>query len=150
MRRCLVTLNLVALLSTLPLRSACAAEDAAAIVAAGRQLEMAQLRLRLYEREEYPRKLHRLKRDIELAKAHIESYHRRVKEYEQFDKLRYSSPLFLTLEETRLSLRQAELKLEDLEEERSLWVRHHRSRRRLYALEVEAARARLLAATEKR
>ena len=134
-------------LATLAITATSAATSVAAsqeeIAAARRQLETAQLRLRLYERDDHPRALHRLEREIELAQAHVESYQRRVKEYEQFEKLQYSSALFLTLEQTRLALRQAELKLEELQEERFLLLRHHSTRRRLFALEVESATARL-------
>ena len=144
MRRCLATYLVVGIATSLTWIQAGAAE-LGDVTAARRALETAQLRLRLYEREEYPRKLHRLERDIELAQAHVESYQRRLREYEQFDKLSYSSPLFLTLERTRLSLRQAELQMEDLQEQRTLLVRHHTARRRLYVLEVEAAAAHLSA-----
>ena len=115
------------------------AQNETAILAAQRSLETAQLRLRLYEREEHPRNLHRLEREIELAKAHVESYRRRVAEYEQFDKFDSSNALFLSLEEARLGLLQAELKLEELAEDRYLLLRHHSARLRLFQLEVDEA-----------
>ena len=112
------------------------AEDGVAVEAARRSLESAQLRLRLYAHEEHPRKLHRLEREIELAQAHVESYRRRVAEYGQF---KYSSALFYSLEEARLGLLQVELKLDELEEDRHLLLRHHPARLRLFQLEVEDA-----------
>jgi hypothetical protein len=132
----IASLAVVALLAAIHLGQIQAAERNRPTAAALRALEMAELRLQLYLHDEHPRKLHRLDRDIELAKAHVASYAQLVKEYEQF---KYSSALILTLEETRLALRQAELKLEELEEDRALLLRHHPGRRRLYELEVEAA-----------
>ena len=118
---------------------------AAAVADAQRAVEIAQLRLRLYEREEYPKKRRALDRGIELAQAHLDSAKRRVKEYEQFDKFKYSAPLFISLEDARLTVIELELKLQELRQERFLLIRHHSDRCRLYQLEVEAAAAALKA-----
>jgi hypothetical protein len=126
---------------------ACADELGDAVAAATREVEYARLKLRLYEREEYPRQLGHLDRAIELAKAKVESLERQVKEYEQFTAFRIGQPLFWTLEKTRLELLEHELTLEALQEERFLLVRHRGDRARMLELDLAAAQARLLALT---
>src|SRR5262245_26161550 len=91
--------------------AAMADERQDAIAGATREVEYAKLRLSLYERDEYPRQLGNLDRAIELAKARVESWERRVKEYEQFTAFRIGQPLFWTLEQTRLELLENELAL---------------------------------------
>ena len=113
--------------------------------AARRDLEAAEIRLRLYVNEEYPRALRRLDREIELAVAHLHSHQRRVVEYQQFDKFEGSNPLFLTLEKARLELLAAEIHLEDLHHERRLLQYNHRDRCRLLELDVAEATARFKA-----
>ena len=104
-----------------------------------RELETAQLQLRLYEQQEYPQKLRRFDREIELAQAHVEFYQGRIAEYEQFERFSTGNPLSLSLEEARLGLLQAELKLDELKDDRAMLIRHHPLRCRLFQLQVEAA-----------
>jgi hypothetical protein len=111
------------------------------IAAARRQLELAQLKLRLYERDEYPRQLGNVERAIVMAKAEVESFRRRVREYEQFDKFTNPGPLLTSLEDARLCLVDAELKLRGLDDERFLLIRSRSDRTRIYQLEIEAAAA---------
>jgi hypothetical protein len=128
--------------------AAVAGEHDVAIAAARRNLELAQLKLRLYERDEYPRQLGQVERAIEMQRAKIESFRRRVREYEQFDKFSYSGPLFLTLEDARLDVVSAELRLRELEDERFLLIRSRSDRSRLMQLEIEAAAAQFNALLE--
>ncbi|MCA9270534.1 MAG: hypothetical protein KDA41_18760 [Planctomycetales bacterium] len=128
----------------LPLAARGAAADDA-ISAARRGVEMAEIRMRLYERDEYPQQLHRLDRQIALAKARCESGRRRVAEYEQFDKFKYSGPLFTSLEDARLAVVEFELQTRELEESRVLLEQSHADRRRLMQLELDDANARLRA-----
>jgi hypothetical protein len=120
---------------------AMAGENDAAIAAARRQLEMAQLKLRLYERDEYPRQLGQVERTLEMQRAKLESFRRRVREYEQYDKWQYSAPLFATLEDARLDVLAAELRLRELEDERFLLIRSRSDRSRMLELEIDAAAA---------
>ena len=108
-------------LSALP--SQVAGQDAnAQIAAARRAVQHAESRLRLYNLVEYPRQLRTLDREIRLAKALLESARRRVREYEQFDKFRYSKPLFVSLENARLLELETRLRVEALQDERlHLW-----------------------------
>jgi hypothetical protein len=138
MRTLALTLPFVALLSPL---AALADERDAVVAAARRQLELAQLKLRLYERDEHPRQLGQVERAIEMQRAKLESFRRRVREFEQFDKFEYSAPLFITLEDARLDVVAAELRLRELEDERFLLIRSRSDRARMMQLEIEAAAA---------
>lgn len=118
---------------------AISAEPNPVLETALRDLETALLQLRLYKNEEYPQKLRRFDREIELAQAHVEFYEGRVAEYEQFERFSTGNPLSLSLEEARLGLLQAELKLDELQDDRAMLVRHHPLRCRLFQLQVDAA-----------
>jgi len=111
------------------------------LAAAERHLEMAQLKLRLYQRVEYPLQMRKLKSEIELTKARIASQKRRVTEFEKFTKFKYSSPVFTTLENTRLTQLELELRLKELKEEKMLLTRHYGDYCRLLQLQVGAAKA---------
>ena len=113
--------------------------DDAAIAAARRQLELAQLKLRLYERDEYPRQLGQVERAIEMQRAKVESFRRRVARVRAVRQLQYSAPLFTTLEDARLDVVAAELRLRELEDERFLLIRSRSDRSRMMQLEIEAA-----------
>ena len=139
--RCsLLPLILLAVLCAAP----CTATDlvfspssAAPLARAERELEEARLRLRLYEKVEYPTQRRRLDSTIALLQAEAKMYERRVAAYE--NKFRYSNAITFSLEETRLNLIDAKLRLNDLREERSLLNRFRSDRCRLYQLRVEAA-----------
>ena len=141
---CRASMVSLLILSVLPL-TASAEHQQLRREAARRDLKAAEIRLRLYVNEEYPRALRRLDREIELAIAHLLSHQRRVAEYSQFDKFESSNPLFLTLEKARLALLAAELRLEDLHHERRLLEYNHRDRCRLLELDVAEATARFKA-----
>ncbi len=139
----------LSLLTAFWLLAAClpagAEELATDLVAAQRALEVAELRQRRYEQLEYPLALRRLESAITLTKAEMAALEASLAEYEQFDKFTGSSPLFHTLQRTRLALVEARLRLDDLQEEKRLRMRLHGDQCRLHELEVEAARARLAA-----
>lgn len=120
-----------------------AAPPPRSIAAAQRNLEIATLRLLNFDRVEFPLESKRLDSEIALTRAAIKSLERRIVEYEQFTKNRYSSPLFLSLETTRLELVEARLNLKVLTEEKCLRIQYRGSTRRLYQLEIEQAHDRL-------
>ena len=131
---------------------ACAAPPAAQhnvaareLAAARRSLEAAQIELRLYEKVDYPLQRRRLQSKIKLIEAELESHQRHITEYEQFTKFTHSAPFFHTLAEVRLAKLDAELLLEDTQEEKDLCERFHPDRCRLYELRVEAAQQRVAA-----
>ena len=108
--------------------------------AAHRNLELAELRLLRFDRIEYPLAQRRLENEIEMVQAEIDSRKRRIREYEQFTRNAYSSPLFYTLEENALALKGAELRLDMLLRERCLRVQYKGAMRRIHELEVEQSR----------
>jgi hypothetical protein len=99
-------------------------------------VEIARLRLKLYERVDYPLRLRHLRTEIKLMEARVSSLGRRVKESRRF----YRSPaLFTTIEKLQLSLLEAELVLKDLKHERTLLQSHNKDERRLRMLQIEIA-----------
>jgi len=110
---------------------------------AARDLEIAQLRLRRYDTYGYPLSLRRLESQIKLAQAELESWRRRVREYEQFDKFVGSAPVLLTLDDARLAVLRFQTDLDDSVHEKELLERSRRDQYRLLKLEVEAAARRL-------
>jgi hypothetical protein len=106
------------------------------------ELEVARLRLRLYERVDYPLRLQELEADIRLAEAEVASFRRRMAEYDRFDDTR---ALFATRENTRLQLLSMELRLKNLKQERVLLQIHNRDERRLRQLLVEQGERRVAA-----
>lgn len=119
------------------------------IAAARRQLEIAQLKQRIYENDEYPRLLSEVERAIEMAKAELESFKRRVIELEHFEEFVHSPPFFLSREEARLDVLRGDLRLRSLEDERFRMLRTRGDRVRLYQLEIDAAAAQLNALIQK-
>jgi len=106
---------------------------------AERQLEMAELRLRLYVGSEFPRQEDQLRTQISLARAEIESLERRLAQYERFTRASYSAPLLSTIEETRLRLVATRLREKSLVSQLLRLKRSHDDRVRLYRLEIEEA-----------
>jgi hypothetical protein len=119
--------------------------DAALRDAALREVELAQVRMRLWERLDYPLQQRRIESERKLVEAQIDSLKRRLAEYEQFTKFKYSAPLFYSLEEARVQLVAAQAQRDNLREEAVLLLKNRGDLRRLQELEVEAAKARLRA-----
>lgn len=113
-----------------------AAQPADPVADAGRAVEAARLRLKLFERVDYPLRLQELDGRLQLTRAEIESLRRRIAEYERFNG---SKAFFLTLEETRLQLLDAELRWKQLDQERLLLQLHYKDERRLRQLLIEQA-----------
>ena len=111
---------------------------------AARALEVAKLEYRLFRQVEYPREDRRLAAQIKLTRAEVESFRRRVREYKQFDRFQTGKPLFVTLENARLHLLEAELRLRDLKAELSALRRFRSDRCRLLELKVQRAHAQLV------
>jgi len=106
------------------------------------EIEAARLRIKLYERQEYPLERRLLNSKINVAKARIDSLERQQAEYEQFTKFKYSAPLFGQLEHVKVGLVEAEENLKNLIEEKSLLERFHQDRMRLLELELEVLQRR--------
>ncbi|MEM6797989.1 MAG: hypothetical protein AAF589_00615 [Planctomycetota bacterium] len=120
------------------------ASDAA--VDAHRELEIAALKLRLYELTEYPGQIRKLDSAIKLTRAEVEGWERLEREYRSLRKFDRGSALPLTIEQVRLDLLAAELRLDDLKAQRLAAQRAHQLKQRLLRLSVEQAAARVKAA----
>jgi len=117
----------------------------AVLAEARRALEIAKLELRLYTQVEYPRERRCLDAQIEILAAEVDALTERLREYEKFHRSRTSRPFLTSIQETKLSLLAAELRLKDAREERNTLHRFHPDRSRLFELKVESARARVVA-----
>ncbi|MCA9240915.1 MAG: hypothetical protein KDA37_11980 [Planctomycetales bacterium] len=132
-----------ALLVLLAATCLCSANPASGetLLDANRRVEMAQIRLRLYEQVEYPTQRRQLTHELRVAEAEVASLKRLLQEYEPFDRFSTGRALVLTIESTRLSLLRAELRRDDFKRQLSDLQRFHVDRLRLLMLELEEARA---------
>src|SRR4051812_14482209 len=94
--------------------NAVASERDDAIAAARRKHEIAALRLRQFERAEYPLALRRIENDLKIAEAERDVQQRRIKEYGDNGVFKYSEAFLVTLQEAKLALLRAELKIDEL------------------------------------
>ena len=139
-----ITVLAIATCSLLPARAS-AQEDsyAEARAAARHELWLAKVELRHYRQVEYPRLKRHLDAAIQLTEAEIRTYKERLREYRPFDRFSVGRPLSVTLQELRMCLLDAELRLRDLWAERNALVRFHSEDWRLLEMKVQAARVRV-------
>ncbi len=123
--------------------AACAqdASDRMARLSARRDLELAKMELRHYWQVDYPRQQRHLNAAIKLTEAEIRDYRARLRAYQPYDRFSIGQPFLVTLQELRMCLRDAELRLQDLWAERNALRRFHSDQWRL--LEMQAYEARL-------
>jgi len=133
--RCAVFAAFVGCLSL----AAAHAEDVLSV--ARRNQELAELRLRQYEKVEYPLAAKRLDNEIKLVAAELEVQQRRIKELGPNSVFKYSEAFGVSLDEARLGALRAELRLGELKDERMLLERYKSDRFRLLQLELDAAAA---------
>ncbi|MBI1248697.1 hypothetical protein GC197_12760 [bacterium] len=100
------------------------------------QVEVARLRLKLYQGQEYPLERQTLDSKIRVTKARIDSLDRQLEEYQQFTKFKHSGPLFGQLEFVKVAKVEANEDLKNLTNEKSLLERFHQDRVRLMQLEL--------------
>jgi hypothetical protein len=140
----LVLLAIVA--GCLPISFA-AAQEATALadrISARRDLELAKMDLRHYWQVEYPRQQRHLNAAIELTKCEIRDLQWRLREYEPFTRFSTGDPFMVTIQNTQMCLREAELRLRDLWAERNALVRYHSDQYRELELRVHEARLRVI------
>jgi hypothetical protein len=126
--------------------SAVRAQDenyAAARAAARRELMLTKLELRHYQQVEYPRLRRHLQAQIDLTEAEIRAYKRQLHEYRPFSRFSVGQPFTVTIEEIRLCLLEAELRLRDLWAERNALIRFHSDDWRFLEMKVHEARLRV-------
>ena len=119
------------------------ASDYAERMNARHDLELAKMELRHYWQIEYPRQRRHLNAAIELTEAEIRDYRQRLRTYRPFDRFSTGQPFLITLQELRMCLRDAELRLHDLWAQRNALVRFHSDQWRLLEITVHEARLRV-------
>jgi hypothetical protein len=112
-------------------------------VTARRELEVAVMELRNYLQVEYPRKQRHLNAAIELTEAEIHDYQVQLREWEPFSRFSIGDPFLITVQNVRMCLREAELRLRDLWAERNALMRFHSDQWRLLEWNVFDARVRV-------
>lgn len=108
-----------------------------------RELEAAKLELRHYAQVEYPRQRRHLDAQIQLTEAEVRTLRDRLRAYRPFDKFSTGGALSFTIQELRICLLDADLRLDDLRAERNHLIRFHSDQWRLLELRAFEARARL-------
>jgi hypothetical protein len=112
-------------------------------MAARRELELAKFEFRNYWQMDYPRIRRHLDAQIQLTEAEIRNYKERLRQYRPFDRFSTGSPFTITLQELRMCVLDAELRLRDLFAERSNLVRFRTAEWRDLELRVHEARLRV-------
>jgi hypothetical protein len=141
--RAILFLAIAALLSANSVSRAQEETYAEARTAARRELTLAKLELRHYQQVEYPRLRRHLQAQIDLTEAEIRGYERQLHEYRPFSRFSVGQPFTVTIQEIRLSLLEAELRLRDLWAERNALIRFHSDDWRHLEMKVHDARLRV-------
>jgi hypothetical protein len=134
---------IAALLSTISVARAQDENYAELRAAARRDLMLAKMELRHYQLVEYPRMRRHLQAQIDLTEAEIRDYKARLHEYRPFNRFSVGQPFTVTLQDLRMCLLDAELRLRDLWAERNALVRFHSDDWRLLEMKVHDARLRV-------
>jgi hypothetical protein len=116
----------------------------AELAAARSELVAAKIEARHYWQVEYPRKRRELNAAVTFADAEVRALRRQLWEYGPFSRFSSGEPFSLTIENLRLCLLDAELRLQALRDERNNLIRFHADEGRLYDLRVAAARDRVV------
>lgn len=117
---------------------------AAECAAARRDLQSAKLAFRDYWQIEYPRIRRQLDAQIRLAEAEIRTYKERIHLYRPFDRFSTGSAVTLPLQDLRMCLLDAELRLRDLWAERNNFIRFRTPEWRELESRVHEARLRVV------
>jgi hypothetical protein len=112
-------------------------------LAARRDLELAKLELRQYWQVDYPRQQRELNAAIEMTELEIRNYQERLRAYQPFTRFSTGQPFLITIQDLQMCLRAAELRLDNLREERNNLIRFHSDNWRLLEMKVFDARLRV-------
>ena len=121
----LLCLAIIAICSPKSILRAEETADLTERINARRELEIAKSELRQYWQVEYPRQRRHLNAAIELTELEIRDLKARLREWGPFSRFTYGDPFMVTIQETQMCLRDAELRLRDLWAERNALVRFH-------------------------
>lgn len=113
-------------------------------ISARRDLELAKTDLRYYWQVEYPCQRRQLNGAIELTEAEVRDYQAQLREMGPYRRFSSGQPFLVTLQNVRMCLREAELRLQSLRAERNALVRFHSDRWRELELRIHEARLRVL------
>jgi hypothetical protein len=141
--RALLCLTLLAALTPSVSLRAQEVSAASARMSARRELELAKIDLRHYWQVEYPRQQRHLNAAIDLTRAEIRDLKARLRAYQPFTRFSTGDPFMVTIQQTEMCLREAELRLRDLWAERNALVRFHSDQWRELELRVSEARFRV-------
>ena len=111
--------------------------------AARRELELAKMDLRHYWQVEYPRQQRHLNAAIELTNLEIRDLKFRLREYRPYTRFSTGDPFMITIQNTRMCLREAELRLRELWADRNALTRFHSDRWKELEMRVHEARLRI-------
>jgi hypothetical protein len=144
MRFCLALLVITAALHCSPPDVHAQADSYASEIAAARQeLQLAKLEFRDYWQVEYPRIRRHLDAQIQLTQEEIRILKERARMYRPFDRFSTGSAVAYSLQNLRLCLLDAELRLRDLWAERSNFIRFRTPEWRVLEARVHEARWRV-------
>jgi multidrug efflux pump subunit AcrA (membrane-fusion protein) len=122
-----------------------AADDLSAARAdARRELAIAKAEARYYWQVDYPQQQRDLNAAIELTEMEIKATKLQLHQYEPFDHFSYGAPLYMPIQDMRICLREAELRLDRLREQRNALVRFHSDQGYVLDQRVAEARSRLV------
>jgi hypothetical protein len=108
------------------------------------ELAVAKMELRNYWQVEFPRQQRRLNAAIALTEAEIRDYEARLLDYQPFNRFSRGQPFLITLQDLRMCLLDAELRLRDLWAERNALLRSRGDEWRVLEHKVHEARLRVL------
>lgn len=112
-------------------------------LAARQELRAAKLAFHDYWQIEYPRIRRQLEAQIRLTEAEIRTYKERIRLYRPFDRFSTGSAVTLPLQDLRMCLLDAELRLRDLWAERNSFIRFRTPEWRELENRLHAARLRV-------
>jgi hypothetical protein len=110
---------------------------------ARRALELAKIEFRNYWQIEYPRIRRQLDAQIALTEAEIRNFREGIRLYQPFDRFSTGSAFTLPLEDLRVCLLDAELRLRDLWAERNNFIRFRTDEWRILEMRLHDARLRV-------
>jgi hypothetical protein len=113
------------------------------IAMARRELQLAKIQFRDYWMVEYPRIRRHLDAQIRLTEAEVRTYKERIRLYRPFDRWSTGSAVSWALQDLRMCLLEAELRLRDLWAARSDLIRFRTPLWRDLELRVHDARLRV-------
>jgi hypothetical protein len=119
--------------------------NSAEMAAARRELAVAKIEANHYWQVEYPRRRRELNAEITFVDAELRAMKELLREYGPFSRFSTGQPLFLPIQDLKLCILDAELRLRALRDERINLVRFHSEEGQLLDLRVADARARLVA-----